>query len=462
MQRFGRSLFSACLLGVAMGCASDPSIPDASISDASIDAGDATSDTRGDAGGETGSLPLRHPFDAERAERGEAFLYAARGAGIPWEALSNLWVVWGQPGLSDEAYWAEFSRRYGLVPRDDGGLPFGILRDGAEGSIQCLACHTDRIAGQTFIGAGNSRVQLGQLYLDLVELRERAAMFGVTVPPVPEVWHDAFRDRTAAPGATDAYGMGMTLAIATGAADLETHYGFQQPAAWWQFAFKDRIYSDGTSPSENFRTMMATSLASNATLAEVMAEEANFEDLRHYLLSLRPPAWPFEAPEADAVAAGRAVFEDRCAGCHGSYGAGGDYPDRIVDVGTDAVRHTRLSSAEIDWLNATWFGEDPLMETAGYLAPPLVGVWATAPYFHNGSVPDLRSVLRPSERPALWCHEGSGDEYDVERVGIAYSASSPGLCYDTAIAGLSADGHDFAEDLGDVDIDALLAFLKTL
>lgn len=461
MQYRRRSLLSACLL-VAMGCGTDPS-PDA----ADAGARDSAADTRArDSGGVDGSaLPVRHPFDAERAARGEAFLYAAKGASIPWEALINLWIVWGQPGLGDDAYWAEFSRRYGLVPRDDGGLPFGIVRDGAEGSIQCLACHTDRIAGQTLIGAGNSRVQLGQLYLDLLALRERAAMFGVTVPPIPEVWHDAFRDRTAAPGATDAYGMGMTLAIATGGVDLETHYGFQQPAAWWQFAFKDRIYSDGTSPSENFRTMMATSLASNATLAEVMAEETNFEDLRHYLLSLRPPAWPFEAPEASAVAAGRAVFEESCAGCHGDYGADGadgDYPDRIADVGTDPVRHTRLSSAEIDWLNATWFGEDPLMETAGYLAPPLIGVWATAPYFHNGSVPDLRSVLRPSERPPVWCHEGSGDEYDVDRVGIAYSADSPGLCYDTAIAGLSADGHDFGEGLSGVDIDALLAFLKTL
>ena len=38
----------------------------------------------------------------------------------------------------------------------------------------------------------------------------------------------------------------------------------------------------------------------------------------------------------------------------------------------------------------------------GYLAPPLYGIWATAPYFHNGSVPDLWGVLTPEDRPALW------------------------------------------------------------
>ena len=38
----------------------------------------------------------------------------------------------------------------------------------------------------------------------------------------------------------------------------------------------------------------------------------------------------------------------------------------------------------------------------GYAAPPLYGVWATAPYLHNGSVPDVWSLLDSSERPATW------------------------------------------------------------
>src|SRR5690606_32337078 len=35
----------------------------------------------------------------------------------------------------------------------------------------------------------------------------------------------------------------------------------------------------------------------------------------------------------------------------------------------------------------------------GYLAPPLYGVWASAPYLHNGSVPDAWTLLKPEERP---------------------------------------------------------------
>ncbi|MGH8528863.1 MAG: hypothetical protein ACRETN_03330, partial [Nevskiales bacterium] len=41
-------------------------------------------------------------------------------------------------------------------------------------------------------------------------------------------------------------------------------------------------------------------------------------------------------------------------------------------------------------------------KTVGYVTPPLHGVWASAPYFHNGSVPDVWSVLKPEERPKVW------------------------------------------------------------
>lgn len=41
----------------------------------------------------------------------------------------------------------------------------------------------------------------------------------------------------------------------------------------------------------------------------------------------------------------------------------------------------------------------------GYHTPPLHGVWATAPYFHNGSVPDVWGVLKPGDRPDVWLRQ---------------------------------------------------------
>jgi len=70
-----------------------------------------------------------------------------------------------------------------------------------------------------------------------------------------------------------------------------------------------------------------------------------------------------------------------------------------------------------------------------YLAPPLWGVWATAPYLHNGSVPDLWSVLGPAaRRPKVWQRrltklpggintgfDRSLDAYDMDKLGWKYT-----------------------------------------
>ncbi len=47
-------------------------------------------------------------------------------------------------------------------------------------------------------------------------------------------------------------------------------------------------------------------------------------------------------------------------------------------------------------------GPNIWIEPFGYIAPPLYGVWASAPYLHNSSVPTLWDVLKPSDRPKVW------------------------------------------------------------
>ncbi len=75
-------------------------------------------------------------------------------------------------------------------------------------------------------------------------------------------------------------------------------------------------------------------------------------------------------------------------------------------------------------------------KTVGYVTPPLHGVWASAPYFHNGSVPDVWGVLDPDSRPAVWRRQrtttpvhfnafetrihGPSGGYDWERMGWKY------------------------------------------
>jgi hypothetical protein len=62
-----------------------------------------------------------------------------------------------------------------------------------------------------------------------------------------------------------------------------------------------------------------------------------------------------------------------------------------------------------------------------YRARPLNGVWATAPYLHNGSVPSLYWMLRPAaERPKEFCM-GTRD-FDPQQVGFRVEAGEKPAC----------------------------------
>jgi hypothetical protein len=62
-----------------------------------------------------------------------------------------------------------------------------------------------------------------------------------------------------------------------------------------------------------------------------------------------------------------------------------------------------------------------------YRARPLNGVWATAPYVHNGSVPSLYWMLTPqAERPKQFCL--GAREFDPQQVGFRVPASGESSC----------------------------------
>lgn len=98
----------------------------------------------------------------------------------------------------------------------------------------------------------------------------------------------------------------------------------------------------------------------------------------------------------------------------------------------------------------------------GYIARPLNGIWATAPYLHNGSVPSLYDLLLPQEQRPTTFYTGS-HEFDPSRVGYL---TAPGpdnaFLFDTHLEGNSNAGHDFAREYDESQRLALLEYLKTL
>jgi hypothetical protein len=79
-----------------------------------------------------------------------------------------------------------------------------------------------------------------------------------------------------------------------------------------------------------------------------------------------------------------------------------------------------------------------------YKPRPLGGVWATAPYLHNGSVPTLYDLLSPAnERPRKFYIRNRMD-FDPVRVGLAPApAGDKGFLFDTTIPGNRNGGHEF-------------------
>jgi hypothetical protein len=78
---------------------------------------------------------------------------------------------------------------------------------------------------------------------------------------------------------------------------------------------------------------------------------------------------------------------------------------------------------------------------------PLRGVFATAPYLHNGSVPTLEGLLsRPEDRP----------------LSFPVGPARRGFVLDTHLPGNRRGGHDFGANLSDSERADLILFLKSL
>jgi hypothetical protein len=96
--------------------------------------------------------------------------------------------------------------------------------------------------------------------------------------------------------------------------------------------------------------------------------------------------------------------------------------------------------------------------------PPrnLVGIWATAPYLHNNSVPTLKDLLS-TQRPGKF--KILPHQFDTKNVGIRYEI--PGekdavSVFDTTSAGNSNTGHNYGTNLTEYDKVSLLEYLKAL
>jgi hypothetical protein len=147
-----------------------------------------------------------------------------------------------------------------------------------------------------------------------------------------------------------------------------------------------------------------------------------------------------------------------------------------VQVAVDSIKQKAYAAAGIDAAQQRTMEDldrrggvawrDTLLDTRApygpYAARPLYGIWAAAPYLHNGSVPTLYDLLLPPEqRPKRF---GLGArEYDPVRLGFAVDTAcqQQDCVVDTTRTGDGNGGHLFGTDLSEPDRMALLEYLKT-
>ena len=194
------------------------------------------------------------------------------------------------------------------------------------------------------------------------------------------------------------------------------------------------------------RFLMASNLLTVNDTSESAEVDAHMPDVLAYINSLQAPAYPKQINGLLAEQ-GKIIFNNNCSSCHGTYGKEGQYPNLLIPqsiIQTDSLlQASNYNYPEfIDWFNKSWFssGEHPakLVPFKGYLAPPLDGVWITAPYFHNGSVPSLEAVLNSGMRPKYWYRDFNKPQYNYDNPGWIYSAfdkADSRLIYNTTLPG---------------------------
>ncbi|MDP4212466.1 MAG: c-type cytochrome [Bacteroidota bacterium] len=242
---------------------------------------------------------------------------------------------------------------------------------------------------------------------------------------------------------------------------------------WWLLWKKNAMFYNGFGRGDFGRFLMASNLFTVNDTSESREVDSHFNDVLAYIQSLRPPPYPKQLNKS-LVKEGGVLFVRNCSKCHGSYGNGEKYPNLLIPetvIRTDSLlfKSNYQSPQFVAWFNSSWFsqGDHParLEPFDGYIAPPLDGIWITAPYLHNGSVPDLETLLNSKERPKYWSRDFDDPQYNYEDPGWKYqvrTAPEGTSVYNTTLPGYGNYGHTFGDKLSKRERKAIIEYLKTL
>lgn len=334
------------------------------------------------------------------------------------------------------------------------------------------------LRGQSFAASWQRAIALAKARL--AYLKHGALLSDSTVP---------------GPGRIDAFGAARTLLFPAYHMKMQSPVSFpfiwDVPDTTQQRSVTDSvwIHYDGNTNSileRNIGQALGMGAVFDQKTYESTLRIANLHRLEVLTHKLQAPKWPADilGPIDQAKAtAGEKIFNDRCRDCHQNH------LYTLAEVGTDPQRANSFGQPVaggvpfptaikpiLDGLKARAFVDDGISvaaqatmdanpviwrATGQYLARPLTGVWATAPYLHNGLVPTLWHLLHPAQRPAQFVV--GNREYDPAKVG--YSTGGNGWIFDTSQPGNGNAGHagdKYGTNLTEDQKAGLMEYLKTI
>ncbi|MDH5424962.1 MAG: cytochrome C [Gammaproteobacteria bacterium] len=264
---------------------------------------------------------------------------------------------------------------------------------------------------------------------------------------------------------------GIPVADVGGQTDIMAVWDQQQRNPRWNAA-KDDLIDGGGQWNGHIPLPIYKNIAAQLTLGveNIDVQVSAFSD--ELLDQLPAAAYPFEL-DVTLARKGQKLFEENCQICHQAnngkvYNDIGTHPGRAVIadsiISWAAVRSfTEACSPELTVImhgkenkpcgmykgvslkDKAKFAMTRPARHAGYNALPLAGIWAQAPYLHNGSIPTMYHLLMPQTRPERFIK--SRLSYDKEKMGFKWEMTGEGddsgYLFDTTISpALSNTGHD--------------------
>jgi len=415
------------------------------------------------------------------AEKGRTYLLEGGyvDSGIPLE-LFNMFFAGGLDELNRGGINEGVPHEYNAFINDE---DVGIV------SPNCLQCHAGYIDGQFILGLGNSDANFTQNTAAVTGLLDAAVISNYGMDSPEYRGYERFATAIKATGdkiITEVVGANSADKIAAVLAahrnrddlswvdepmlDIPEEVVPTDVPAWWLLKKKSAMFYTAVGRGDFARISMASSVLTMKDSMTAREIDNNFVDVIAYIKSLEPPQYTGAVDNAKA-AEGETLFNQNCSGCHGTYGDTPTYPNLLVDVSFVKTDPSLLDAnfgygGFVDWYNSSWFDQEPnaaqLVPGNGYVAPPLDGIWATAPYLHNGSVPTIEALLNSEIRPVFWKKTGNYDHVSLGHGFQVEPSKTDSHTYDTNLVGYGNMGHTFGDRLTQVERMQIIEYLKTI